>query len=212
MIKQFKTAVSVLTLAFLFNIGICHSQVTDLNAITTKFKQYIEQVPSEVVYVQTDRDEYIAGEEFWFNISLFDRQSSKPSARSKIVYVEILNSDNTPVAQKRIGITNGFGPGQFTLPDSLTTGTYTLRAYTNWMKNFMPENCFMKDINIYNYLNNKVLKERIRAENQPLRKVNINYYPEGGKLLSGNLSKIGVRVSDEYDRGLQFKGVVKDEK
>lgn len=156
MIKQYKTEVSVLMLAFLFNITVCYSQVTDLNTITTKFKQYIEQIPNEVVYVQTDRDEYIAGEEFWFNISLFDMQSSKPSARSKIVYVEILNSDNTPVAQKRIGIANGFGPGQLTLTDSLTTGIYTLRAYTNWMKNFMPENCFMKDIDIYNYLNNKV--------------------------------------------------------
>ena len=31
-------------------------------------------------------------------------------------------------------------------------------------------------------------------------------------MLSGNLSKIAVRVSDEFDRGLQFNGMVRDEK
>jgi len=38
------------------------------------------------------------------------------------------------------------------IPDTISTGEYTLRAYTNWMKNFLPENCFIKELKIFNAL------------------------------------------------------------
>jgi hypothetical protein len=44
------------------------------------------------------------------------------------------------------------GSGMFILPDSLVTGVYLLRAYTSWMKNFFPSNCFQKEIYVYNLL------------------------------------------------------------
>ena len=80
----------------------------------------------------------------WFSVYLIDRQSAKSSGDSKIVYFEILNPDNRPVVQKRVSLEQGYGPGQVVLPDTLSSGVYTIRAYTNWMKNFLPENCFKK--------------------------------------------------------------------
>jgi hypothetical protein len=61
---------------------------------------------------------------------------------------------------------NGFGPGQITLPDTLRNGKYTIRAYTNWMKNFLPENCFRKDITVYNSLKSGVFKKRSDQEDR----------------------------------------------
>jgi hypothetical protein len=119
---------------------------------------YCEAVPWEDIYVHTDRNKYIAGEDLWFNAYLTNRLQGTPSSVSKIVYVEILNPMNVAVVQERIKIENGSGPGYLYLPDSLSTGIYIIRAYTNWMKNFLPENCFMKEIYIYNALKNKVLK------------------------------------------------------
>jgi hypothetical protein len=57
--------------------------------------------------------------------------------------------------QKRIGITGGMGPGQAALPDTLSSGIYMIRAYTNWMKNFMPDNCFSKNIIVFNPLKSR---------------------------------------------------------
>jgi len=129
--------------------------------LKVKFQSYLETVPWEEIFVHSDREDYIAGEDLWFNLYLIDRQSLKPSSKSKLVYFELLNFENRPVVQKRISMNNGFGPGQIQLPDTLSSGTYTIRAYTNWMKNFLPDNCFSKDIKVFNALNNSKFKRKL---------------------------------------------------
>ncbi len=159
MIEKNKPALFLFFLFFLINQNYDiqgQNNVQDL--IRQRFQSYLEDVPLEEVFIHTDRDEYISGEDLWFAIYLIDRQGIKPSAMSRIAYFELLNTENRPVIQKRIYLENGFGPGQLTLPDTLSTGTYTIRAYTNWMKNFLPQNCFVWEITIYNPFNNKSLK------------------------------------------------------
>jgi hypothetical protein len=123
--------------------------------LSNKFISYTRSVPREEVYLHTDRDEYIAGEILWFNIYAIDRQTLKPSLNSRLVYVEVISPDNRPVIKHRFEIDTGFGPGQIQLPDTLSSGLYTLRAYTGWMKNFLPDNCFTRNIRIYNAISSK---------------------------------------------------------
>jgi hypothetical protein len=123
--------------------------------LSDKFMKYCKSFPREEIYVHTDRQEYIAGENVWFAAYLFDRRSSKPSTGSRIVYFEILNAENKPVVQKRISLGNVSGSGYVNLSDTLSPGYYTLRAYTNWMKNFLPGNCFSKKLAIHNAINGK---------------------------------------------------------
>ncbi|MDX9947578.1 MAG: hypothetical protein RBS38_09445 [Bacteroidales bacterium] len=126
--------------------------------LARKFSDYCNSFPREEMYVHTDREEYIAGEELWFTAYLFERQSSGLSDGSSLAYVELLNPENRPVAQKRILLEAGSGPGSLQLPDSLSTGIYTFRAYTGWMKNFLPGNCFMKQVYVSNALTGKKYK------------------------------------------------------
>ena len=140
--------------------SLLKGQGTDIpGQIRSRLNAYLADYPREEIFIHSDRDEYIAGEDIWFNIYLIDRQTSKPSSHSNIAYFEILNSENRPVVQKRIRIEDGFGPGQGVIPDTLSSGVYTIRAYTSWMKNFMPQNCFSGEIKIYNALNNSSFKE-----------------------------------------------------
>lgn len=111
-----------------------------------------EQPDGEKIFVHTDREEYIAGEKIWFQVYLLDAQSGRLTSTSNLAYVEILNSENRPVMQKRVRLEEGCGPGETILPDTLSSGSYLLRAYTGAMKYFMPDGCFMKRINIYNAL------------------------------------------------------------
>jgi hypothetical protein len=154
--------VFILNMFFLKSV-FGQAQVSIPDYINQKFQSYCNSVIREEIFIHTDREEYISGEDFWFNIYLIDRQSLKPSLNSKIAYVEILNPENRPVLQKRIMIDKGFGPGQAVLPDTLSSGTYTIRAYTNWMKNFLPYNCFLKEIKVYNALSTKVFRRSVRS-------------------------------------------------
>jgi hypothetical protein len=155
-ILKYRRSISAFILLFLLSFNISGQVQTNfLEALTTKFQKYCNLIPREEIYIHTDRQEYVAGEDLWFKIYLIDRVSTKLSAESRIAYFEILNAENRPVVQKRIKLDQGFGPGQIVLPDTISSGSYTLRAYTNWMKNFMPYNCFSKTLKIYNPLSGK---------------------------------------------------------
>jgi hypothetical protein len=155
MIKYLKSPF-VFVLLFTLSINsFGQVQTNFLDMLTDKFQKYCTSFPREEIYVHTDRQEYVAGEDLWFKIYLFDRKSTKLSSESNIAYFEILNPENRPVIQKRIKLDQGIGPGQINLPDTISSGKYTLRAYTNWMKNFMPYNCFSKTLIIINALSNK---------------------------------------------------------
>jgi hypothetical protein len=117
-------------------------------------KEYLQALPWEEIYLHIDREKYIAGEDIWFSIYAIDRESGKLSARSVVAYVELLNPWNIPVVQMRLKLSGGVSDGNIPLPDSISSGTYTIRAYTNWMKNFLPDNCFMYDIEIFNPFGN----------------------------------------------------------
>ncbi len=149
-IKYFKPGI-LLFLMVLFLHNLPAQIPTDKKEIITRnFIKYCSEVPRQEIFVHTDRADYIAGEEIWFNIYLFNRGTNRLQTDNKIAYIEVLNWENRPVVQKKILLESGTGAGQVSLPDTLSSGTYTIRAYTNWMKNFMPLNCYMEDIKIYN--------------------------------------------------------------
>jgi hypothetical protein len=121
--------------------------------IARKFTEYCLNIPWEEVYVHTDRDEYIAGETMWFNTRVVERPNTILSDRSRVVYFEVLNRVNRPVVRTRVRIDGGSGSGMVLLPDTLSSGDYIIRAYTNWMKNFLPSNCYSEKIRIFNAIN-----------------------------------------------------------
>lgn len=160
MIKgKIPVAVFVLNMFFLNVFGQDQSFIPAY--INQQFQSYCNSVIREEIFIHTDKEEYISGEDLWFNTYLIDRKSFKPATSSKIIYFEILNYENKPVIQKRIMLDKGVGAGQVVLPDTLSSGTYTIRAYTNWMKNFLPYDCFMKEIRVYNAFNTKVFRRTV---------------------------------------------------
>ncbi len=119
--------------------------------------------PAEAMILQIDRGKYIAGENIWFSIFNLDTESEKLSGNSIIAYVELLNPWNNPVVQHRFRIEGGRGDGNLAIPDTVSSGTYIVRAYTNHMKNFLPLDCFMHEIEIYNPFRSKDLRMKMTS-------------------------------------------------
>jgi len=176
-----------------------------LKALTTNLSQYESKQLSEKIYLQTDKSSYIAGEICWFKSYVVDASLHKPFSLSKVAYVEILNRESKPVSQGKILVRDGIGSGSFFIPLSLPSGAYKIRAYTNWMKNSGPEFFFEKNISIINTQ---------KRERDSLVRItpsyDIQFFPEGGTLVEGNLSVIAVKVVDETGKGVNAEGDVVD--
>ncbi len=189
MIKKLTPSILIIILSLFVPVVQGQTDINIPDFLTRSFIKYCESVPREEIYVHTDREEYLAGENMWFNLYLIDRSVLKPSSGSSIAYFELLNAENRPVIQKRILLKKGFGPGQIIIPDTLSSGIYSIRVYTSWMKNFLPYNCFMKDINVFNTFNSRAFsgkKMAVKSHESEISKEKIQDIAKSGLSLSVN--------------------------
>jgi len=202
--RIFRNIAIVLFLAF---GHACYSQQAVADTLLKKFDFYRSNTLQEKVYVQTDRPSYLAGETLWFKVYVTDASLFKPLTLSKVVYVEILDRMNLPVLQTKIEITGGSGNGSLYLPPSLDSDHYTLRAYTNWMKNFAPELYFSKTVSVVN-----TFKQLNTPQVQNMSPNDIKFFPEGGNLVAGLKNKIAFQATDNSGKGISFRGFLMNQK
>ena len=112
----------------------------DLKPELIKLKTYSGSVAaarsSEKPYLQLDKPGYLQGDTIWFKAYVSDAASLMPSNRSGIMYVDIANDSARIVKNYSFPVAGGITWGNIDLDErDFPAGTYTLRAYTNWMLN-----------------------------------------------------------------------------
>jgi hypothetical protein len=105
------------------------------------FMQYYERI-----YVHTDKPYYYPGEPLWFKGYINYYNPSWRDSLSRVAYVEIISPDKKVLLTKTLRIESGLFHGEFLLPDSLASGSYFLRSYTQLGRNYGDGNLFMKSI------------------------------------------------------------------
>jgi hypothetical protein len=96
--------------------------------------QVTEKPQAENLFLHTDRDLYIAGEDLFFQLYLMP--SSAYKLPSKIAYMALQNSANTIIERCIIRFENNIAYGSLYLPDTLSTGYYRLVFFTNRMRGY----------------------------------------------------------------------------
>lgn len=203
MVNKFKNIVCgfVLTTAVSFN-----GQAQTLGDIPSSFNRYNQQALQEKVFVHSDKGAYLTGEILWFKVYVVDGSFHKPFNLSKVVYVEVLDDALNPVMQAKVELKNGIGSGSLYVPVTLNNGNYHLRAYTNWMKNFSPDFYFDKKITIANPQRAPLIAKLNSTD------FDIQFFPEGGDLVSGITSKVGFKAVNKSGKGTDFTGAIIDQK
>lgn len=201
MLKSF----SLLVVLVLISVATSSAQHHQLDTLKKNFDQYRNSHFTEKVYVHSDRESYLTGESIWFKVYVTDASFNKPTDLSKVAYIEIIDSDNTPVLQTKIALKDGNGAGALYLPATLTSDKYVMRAYTNWMKNFSEAYFFQKTVTIVNTFRKIEPLPTINAS-----KLDVQFFPEGGNLVAGIESKVAFRVVNESGRGVKFNGTIRN--
>jgi len=174
--------------------------------VQSSFSQYNLNALQEKIFVHTDKNAYSAGELIWFKVYDVDGIDHQPLNLSKVVYVDILDNNRNSVIQAKIAMKNGTGSGSIYVPITLTTGDFLLRAYTSWMKNFSPDYYFSKKLIIINPLRSPDAQAKIA----PGPVYDIQFFPEGGNLINSITSVVGVKATDQFGKGVDYKGAVVD--
>jgi TonB-dependent Receptor Plug Domain len=161
--------------------------------------------PPEKLYLHTDRSYYAISETIWFKAYLVEGGMHNLDTISKIGYVDLVEkaTDKT-IAKRKIKLVNGAGASQIELPDSLATGEYTLKGYTQWMRNFEEDFWFKKDITIFN-TDTPTLPSKLPANAD---KLNVNFYPEGGHLLMGVDNRVAFEASTILGKNIDIEGFI----
>jgi hypothetical protein len=102
--------------------------------------------PAEKAYLTTDKPLYAPGETIWFAAWVLNGQDHTLTSPSGVLTVELLSAENKIIHSERVRIENGRGHGDIYLPDTTLQGVYTIRAYTNWMRNAGDSYFFHKDV------------------------------------------------------------------
>lgn len=176
----------------------------------------------EKVYLHTDRSTYFLGEDLWYKAYNVRASNNFLFNNSNILYVELIAADSRIIARNKTNLEMGLGHGDFQLQDSLGVkpGTYQLRAYTNWNRNFGEDFVFKKDIEIIDVFesNNKLkTAQNIATETKITKKeankespFRIDFFPEGGSLLENVSSIIAFKAVDTNGKPIEIKGEIYD--
>jgi hypothetical protein len=105
---------------------------------------------------------------------------------------------------KRLSVfEQGKSSGDFMIPDSISSGTYAIRAWPNWMRNINDDFIFEKEIKVLNNFeaptnHNSSKKKSIKIASSVVKDKtegteSIQFFPEGGSLADSITSILAFR-------------------
>ncbi len=162
------------------------------------------RIPIEKLYLQLDRDLYFSGQEVWFKG--YFMSGFLPSASNSTLFVELLNNQSALILRKVLPVFGAVSYGDFKLPDTLSTGSYQLRAYSPLMLNYDKQFLFSRRIEVFG--REKALNE----ENKISTALQIRFFPEGGNLVAGLSNNIAFKATDAHGLPVDVHGLIKSQR
>ena len=183
-----------------------------LQDMLLKVKNYQYNSPVEKVYLHFDKPFYATGQQMWFAAYTVHANGLHLSRMNRVLHVDFLGPEGKFIENQKIELSGGLATGQISIPKTLTTGTYLIRAYTQWMRNHPREFYFNKKINIYNP--REVLGDRPKTEKEstpPPEDIDLQFFPEGGHAVNGITSQIAFKAIGQDGKARNIEGTVVDE-
>ncbi len=175
-----------------------YSMVFLVMALSCSLQVWAAEKPyNEQLFVNTDRDIYIAGENLFFNTLLLNEPFTvNGSLQSGFVYLTLRSPVET-VKKKILPLNPNRAHGHFFLHDTLSTGYYELVANTQWMRNQGEESFFRKNILIVNRFDTSPGDRLLMDQDTSLEEV--SFYPEGGQLITELTNRVLLKTSGGFD-------------
>ena len=191
-----KTITTKLVIYVCCLLGVHISLAQGKKDIQASFNDYVN-LPREVAFAHLNKSLYLKEETIGFSVYVFDKNTKKSSTKTTNVYTVITDENNKTIKKQLIWAKEGKAIGTFSIDSAFTKGNYTFKAYTNWMKNFDEQNLYAQSI--------KIIDPDI-PDNDEIKtissKLDAQFLPEGGHLVSDTENTIGVVIKDTLGYGV----------
>nr|WP_294483194.1 hypothetical protein [uncultured Bacteroides sp.] len=182
----------------------CYAQVS-VDSCLAHFARQWNDFPIESLYLQTSKDIYETGEDLWFKGYQLDAQTFGLSDKSKTLYLQMVNSEDSVVWQEKYPIENGIVSGHVYIDEKLSEGDYFLEGYTKYS--------FYKNdtIGMTPHRKIKIVKSISRSRMTELLKdttFRFEVFPEGGNLVSGLPSNLAFKATDGRGNPVFVEGTI----
>ncbi|MDP4226997.1 MAG: TonB-dependent receptor plug domain-containing protein, partial [Bacteroidota bacterium] len=191
-------------LALFLTLNLIPDKVIGQNIQESSAKK---SIAFEKVYLHLDRNFYACGEDIWFKAYLVNAFTNKLFDNSNCLYVELISPQSSIIQREIIELKDGTGYGDFHLKDSLPSGKYQIRAYTNWMLNFGNYFFFTKEIQVESLIGINTPDIPHPAEIEDTG-IDISFYPEGGSLIENIYSKVAFKAVNRQGEGCPVSGFI----
>ncbi len=147
---------------------------TNLRGIMAAIDSLHRRKPAEKIYMQMDKPYYALGDTLRFKAYVLD-EALMASSSSGLLYVELINDSSKVCKRQTLLLISGIAWGDIVIKNTWNPGNYTLRAYTNWLRNFGENYFFSKQLNIipannqYWLVNNKLTVDKDKNVNLALQ-------------------------------------------
>lgn len=149
----------------------------------------------EKIYLHTDKPYYYAGDSLFFKGYFTYGNPFLRGELSKVLHVEVISEGRDILLAKKYPIRDGIVVGDLHLPDSLDGTRYFLRAYTNWMRNYGPNQYFMQPLTVLNPY------KRIVSEEAQREWTNQGVTLQADKAAFGPREEVSLRLQLRDDKG-----------
>jgi len=184
-----------------------------INRNIRALQSYADAKPIEKVHLHLDRQLYFPGDTIWFKAYVVLGAEHKLSALSGILYAELISPKDTVIKRLNLELNAGTAPGDFELPFNIAPGTYRIRAYTSWMRNFGQEYFFDQLITVSGFSTAlaPVQGTAGKLSGSPVPgKVDLQFFPEGGDLVNGLRSKVAFKAINQNGVAEEVQGSIVD--
>ena len=185
-----------------------------LKAQATRLKSYFDQHEIEKVYLHFDKPYYAAGDTIYFKAYVMAGEKNLLSTLSGVLYTDLIDPAGKVASSIKLQINNGLAWGDFALRDSLPSGNYRVRAYTRLMQNYGSESFFNRRIPIAAIINKPLpaFKSKSSSASQTIAAPDVQFFPEGGDLVTGVASKVAFKAVMPGGNGTDVTGNILNDK
>ncbi len=110
----------------------------------------------EEIFLETDRQFYCIDERIYFEARYTFNHPIDDVHWSNVIYVELIRWNGDRIVQAKFKLYENSASGYLTIPKTMLSGNYYIRAYTKWMRNFAVEDYIYRLVKIINPFENKI--------------------------------------------------------